>query len=657
MWGGIGWTWGKFDAKSDKIIEKALTLDYNNHINLREDFMGEVSRDFPQLNMIANSAQYEVLSDENDAMEYCHKIPYINVQLFLSICKLYGYPITVICQLQYTDKMYRDAYYIYLSHLHFDVGRHCQRVALFRGKIALENFFDSDCHMDLQERFLGTMVIRPSYNHSTEYTLGRTLLNPYKLKKPFRYIRTAQYKAIICGQTYTIEAFPFSNQHGDVLRCAETSVWSLMEYYGTRYENYRVVLPSTISNWASKELPERSLPSDGLTYSQISSLLKTFNFEPRIYERVAYRYGVKTTKEELLDKVLAGKEIYRLLELEIDREQNKVQVENISLQRTEFVTQAEIEAEEFAQQLDREIEENLQKEYSENEKKIKENGELRQVSLHNLFHYYVESGIPLITAVCNSREDIHHSIVIIGHDERSPYKQAKENIKKQIFKYGTLNMIDSSSLYDRYITIDDNQYPYRSERFDHFSVTQNCKVEAFIVPLYRHILLDAEAAVSIIETIYKSSVGLLEATLKQLTEEESVECQGNSIDNPIVLRYYLTTSRGFVDFRNRDTEYLEEKLFYNTTAFPKFIWVGEYSTLELYCKEKILGEIIVDATAPKYSGMGAIIAMRFGGRCASRQTDESPEVLQKRLQDIQEQQARLVYSLYTNNLQKGDFVK
>lgn len=619
--------------------------------------MGEVSKDFPQLSMIADSIQYEILSDENDVIKYCDKIPYINIQLFLSICKLYEYPITVICQLQYTDKMYRDAYYIYLSHLHFDVGRHCQRLALFKGRIALEDFFDSDRHRDLQESFLGTIVIRPSYNHSTEYTLGRTLLNPYKLRNPFRYIRTAQYKVSILGQTYTVEAFPFSNQHGDILRCAETSVWSLMEYYGTRYENYRVVLPSTISNWASKELPERSLPSDGLTYSQISSLLKTFNFEPRIYERVAYRNNAKISKEELLDKVLAGKEIYKLLELEIEKEQEKVQAKNNHLHRTEFVTQVEIDAEEFAQQIDLEIEEALRKEYAENEKKIKENGELRQVSLHNLFHYYVESGIPLITAVCNAREDIHHSIVIIGHDERSPYKQTKENIKNQKFTYGKLDMIDSSSLYDRYITVDDNQYPYRSERFDHFSITQNCKVEAFIVPLYRHILLDAESAVSIIETIYKNSLGLLEATLEQLSEEETIEYQGNSIDNPIVLRYYLTTSRGYVDFRNRDTEYLEEKLFYNTTAFPKFIWVGEYSTLEFYCKGKILGEIIVDATAPKYSGMGAVIAMRFGGRCASRQTHESPEVLQKRLQDIHEQQARLLYSLYTNNLQKGDFIK
>ena len=208
-----------------------------------------------------------------------------------------------------------------------------------------------------------------------------------------------------------------------------------------------------------------------------------------------------------------------------------------------------------------------------------------------------------------------------------------------------------------------DHYPLAFPRFGLFSgVSLNAlaletAVHTMIVPLYRHILLDAEAAVSIIETIYKNSVVLLEATLQQLDEEESSVDQANSVDNPIVLRYYLTTSRGFVCFRNRDTEYLEEKLFYDTATFPKFIWVGEYSTLELYYNGKILGEIIIDATAPKYSGMGAVIAMRFGGRCASRKTNEPPEILQERLQSIQEQQARLVYSLYTNNLQKGDFAK
>lgn len=595
------------------------------------------------LELVNDSIQYHVLRYEADIIDFCSRTEYINEQFIKAVCGLYGYPITIIRQLQYTDKMYRDAYYIYLSHLHFDIGRHCQRLALFKGKLPFENFFDDDFHDDLQESFLGTIVIRPSYNHSAEYTIGRTLLNPYKMKYPLHYIRTAKYKAAICGQKYIVDAFPFSNQHGDVLRCAETSVWALMEYYGTRYENYRTVLPSTILNWASKELPERSLPSDGLTYSQISSILKNFNFEPRIYAREAY------------NKVQTDKDI--LLNTEIDASQpgdvNQI-VQEVSL-----ISTAERAAEKYAAEIDRNIKNNFLKEQAEIIRKVRELGEYRQITLHNLFHYYVESGIPLITAVCNTREGIHHSIVVIGHDERSIELLTKAEIRKNEFQYGDLNIIDSSSLYERYITIDDNQYPYRSEKFDKFSIAQNCIVKAFIVPLYRHILLDAEAAVNIIETVYRDSCMLIKSSLEQLYEEnkQCLELPGNSIDNPVILRYYLTTSRGFVTFRNKDTEYLEEKLFYSTTAFPKFVWVGEYSTLELYCKGKILGEVVVDATAPKYSGMGAIISLRFGGRCASRQTSEPPEILREKLQSLKQQQARLLYSLYTNNLQKGDFVK
>lgn len=470
--------------------------------------------DFPQLNSIRDSIQFEVLFDENDAVSFCHKVPYINQQLFVNVCNLYDYPITIVREMQYTDKMYRDAYYIYLSHLHFDIERHCQRLALFKGKILFADLFDYGLHSYLQKKFLGTIVIRPSYNYSTEYTTGRTLLNPYKLKRPFHYLRTAQYKANICGQIYTINAFPFSNQHGDVLRCAETSVWALMEYYGTHYENYSTVLPSTILNWASRELPERSMPSDGLTYSQISGLLKTFNFEPRIYERVAYRNEAKISKEEL-----AGKS---LLELETEKELSVDKNEEFASEKSLFVNGVEVEAEQNAEQIDKEIKEDFLREQDDNTLKMRENGEIRQISLQNLFHYYVESGIPLITAVCNSREDIHHSIIVIGHDERSPHMQSQKCIQSKCFEYGGLKIIDSSSLYDRYITIDDNQYPYRSERFDHFSISQNCIVEAFIVPLYRHILLDAESAVNIIETIYRDSSTLLQASLAQLEEEEKV---------------------------------------------------------------------------------------------------------------------------------------
>lgn len=529
------------------------------------------------MNVLTQNIQFEILVNEESAKAYGATIPYVNIDTFLKICGLYGYPLTIVRELQYTDKMYRDAYYVYLSHLHFDIGRHCERLALFKGEIEASDLFDFSLHNELQECFLGTMVIRPSYNYSTEYTLGRTLLNPYKMITPLRYIRTAKYKACICGQVYTIMAFPFSNQHGDVLRCAETSVWELMEYYGARYDNYSTVLPSTILNWEAQVVSGRTLPSSGLTYQQISRLLKTLGFEPRIYERESY------------------------------------------------ITMYEAEM---------------------------EKNEVRNISLQQLFHYYIESGIPLITAIKNDRENVGHSIIIIGHGEQSEDRMKQAYLKAEEFQYGELCMIDSASFYDKYITIDDNHYPYLCEEYDHFSVNRNRKTEAFIVPLYRHILLDAESAVNIIEEIYRTNNHLLQSTLEQLKVEEP-EYSDNSVDNPIVLRYYLTTSRGFVDFRNRKADYIEEKLFYSDISFPKFIWVGEYSTFELYKEGKILGEVIADATAPKHSGIGAIIAMRFGGHCASRKSDELPNVIQEKLEKLTTQQAQLIYDLYTNNLQEG----
>lgn len=595
---------------------------------------------FPELNEIEDSIRHIVLHDEKETEAFCRETIYLNQELFTDICVLYGFPLTIIWERHYIDKMYRDAYYVYLSHLHFDIERYCQRLAVFRGEIPFETFFDFDSHSKLQESCLGTIVIRPSYNRSPEYTLGRTLLSPYKLKRPFRYIRTAKYKATICGQTYLIDAFPFCNQHGDVLRCAETSVWELMEYYGTRYENYSVILPSTILSWASKELPARSLPSDGLTYIQVSSLLKTFGFEPRIYERVAYNIKLGDMISEKLPDPTSI------------QEENSHFTENVKNQKLGCVSDAEYEAEKEAAQISARIKERADNVENARKKAAGRNGELRKIPLHNLFHYYVESGIALIMATCNTRENMYHSIIAIGHDERSPRKMQMENLEGEIFKYGELFMLDSASLYERYIVIDDNQYPYRSELFDHFSAAQNCRVEAFIVPLYRHILLDAESAVSIIETFYRDYHELIEDSLKQLEEEEELSCKGNSIDNPVVLRYYLTTSRGFVSFRCRETVYLEEKLFYSTASFPKFIWVGEYTTAELYCKGKILGEVVVDATAPKYSGVGAIISMRICGRCASRKTDEPVDSLRKCLQDVRGQQGETVYNMYTNNLQK-----
>lgn len=591
--------------------------------------------------LLSDSLRHDVIRDKSGIKAIHDAFPELDDELFGDICDLYGYPITVIHELSYTDKMYRDAYYTYYSRLHFDMPRECHRLALFQGSVPLSHFFDNDYHESLSEMLLGTIVIMPTYNSATRTSFGRTLLDPTKMRMKLRYLRTAEFKVTICGRKYLINAFPFSNQMGDVLRCAETSVWALLEYFGTKYETYRTILPSTIIKWESEDMVQRSLPSEGMTYLQISAMLKDFGFEPLIYERESYQRDGNLASGERED-IRSHNE--KIVHADPTPDVCSMQAASVGgkgdfllIREKEAAAKDAIIAKKFREKQGTHVEK-------------------QEISLRSLFHYYIESGIPLITAVCNERESVNHSIIVIGHDERSPYRVAPGFVEQNVYKLGDLNCIDSSTFYDRYITIDDNQYPYRSELFDRFSVTQNCKVKAFIVPLYRHIFLTAEAAVKIIEAYVREFADIIGKTTSLLAEKYS-QYNAQSIGNPIVMRYFLTASRSFTDFRSRNTDYYSEKVFYSRVPYPKFIWTGELSTFELYQEGLVFGEIVLDATAPFYSGSGAVISMRISGRCASRNKGEKQDAIKRGFIEGEGHapQASVIFKQYTSNLQKGDF--
>lgn len=50
----------------------------------------------------------------------------------------------------------------------------------------------------------------------------------------------------VLGVKLFIEGFPHSSQDSETITCAETTIWAAMEYFGTRYSDYKPVLPSTI---------------------------------------------------------------------------------------------------------------------------------------------------------------------------------------------------------------------------------------------------------------------------------------------------------------------------------------------------------------------------------------------------------------------------
>lgn len=109
------------------------------------------------------------------------------------------------------------------------------------------------------------------------------MLSPSAFKTNNNLYCLTKNEVEINGVKLSIKGFPHSSQDSETITCAETTIWALMEYFGTKYPEYKPVLPSQIISTLSKVSNERQLPSNGLTSKQISFVLKEFGFGTRIY--------------------------------------------------------------------------------------------------------------------------------------------------------------------------------------------------------------------------------------------------------------------------------------------------------------------------------------------------------------------------------------
>ena len=50
------------------------------------------------------------------------------------------------------------------------------------------------------------------------------------------------------------------------MSCAEVSVWSILDYYGTRFPDFRVILPSEVLKELERHAAEQPLPTRGLEF-------------------------------------------------------------------------------------------------------------------------------------------------------------------------------------------------------------------------------------------------------------------------------------------------------------------------------------------------------------------------------------------------------
>lgn len=193
--------------------------------------------------------------------------------------------IYILAETSYVDKVYRDSYYHYYSSKLKQNKRDCVRISLFDGEITSEDFENPDSLPALKERYRGFIVMRPTI----PYIIGRSMISPKAVKGGSFVCCTTKLDVTANGLKMQAEGFPHSSQDTETMSCAETTIWAIMEYFSSKYQEYKPVLPSKIIETLGKMSNQRQIPSRGLTIEQISYALKEFGFGPRIYSKAEYK--------------------------------------------------------------------------------------------------------------------------------------------------------------------------------------------------------------------------------------------------------------------------------------------------------------------------------------------------------------------------------
>ena len=200
----------------------------------------------------------------------------VNLKTFL--CEMRN-DLHVIIEGVYVDSVYRDSYYDYYSTKHSTYNRFCLRMSFF--DIGFKKDIDFSDESNIKDNYLGFLVIRPLIK-----CIGRNVISPLGKVAPKNDIRICKVSvdASCLGVKLKAEGFPHASQDNETMTCAQTTIWSLLEYYGNKYTYYHPTLPTEIESILEPFSYERQLPSKGLTYNQISVALRNLGFGPKIYQ-------------------------------------------------------------------------------------------------------------------------------------------------------------------------------------------------------------------------------------------------------------------------------------------------------------------------------------------------------------------------------------
>lgn len=190
-----------------------------------------------------------------------------------TLAKSFKDDVYFLFEFPYIDEHFRDSYYLYYAEKFLEYKRNSIRVHIFDEKVDAENFTEK------QNSYLGYFIIRPL----KQYILGHSFISPRAFKNNGFICCLVKDAVHIRGNRFEVCAFPHVAQDTETQTCAESSLWSLLSYFGAKYRHYRPYKPSEIIEKLSNIVGHRVLPSKGLLLEELAACLNSCGQNCTVY--------------------------------------------------------------------------------------------------------------------------------------------------------------------------------------------------------------------------------------------------------------------------------------------------------------------------------------------------------------------------------------
>ncbi len=498
----------------------------------------------------------------------------------------------VVVESDYVDNVYRDSYYDYYATKRSDYIRNCVRLSFFDKGFNLNVDFDNIDN--ICDNYLGFLVLRPIYK-----CIGRNVISPKAKKEQYSNIvmNKVAVNTTCLGVKLKAVGFPHASQDGETMTCAQTTIWSLLEYFGNKYTCYHPTLPSEIGTILENFSYERQLPSTGLTYNQISVALRQLGFGPKISARPAVRSITykDNMSEDASEEIKLCNELFNELREENFMENFACYIESgiplavaVNEGRTghaivcigrENVEKKDIVAKENQRLLERKTEfDNVKNQITLKLAELKNTKSTKIKELEANKEKSTDKDV----------KDIEDTFKTAS-DRYSCRLKEIENEAKYYFPNGNIIYSWNSAVSSvNFVFNDDNLPPYQQSSLNNpltyycnreKTNLSNASISHFIAPLYSKIYMEAGTANKIIRYIITNIINV---------EAESV------------IRTYLTSSRTYREYLVNNPSFTNEnKKILLQIPLPKFVWVSEISDKDQFLSNKVNHLILLDATGGK----------------------------------------------------------